>query len=221
MYERVRRMILQNELPAGIKVNQNAVAKRMGISRTPVANALHKLETEGLVDGIPHTGFIVHHLTARELLDLFTLREALDGMIMPELAITITEKELAKLKAIFEPFVAKPESIDIEAYRDADMKFHGLIIEMSRNALARRVEYTFRAFSRSYTAGLLRTPAETLPEHVEIIDALAVHDVSRATAATREHTARTRVMLEKTVENMQKLGVDPDTIPLDQFRKAP
>ena len=90
VYERVRTMILQNEFPAGIKINQNAVAKQLGTSRTPVANALHKLETEGLVDSIPQTGFFAHHLTARELLDLFALREALDGMIIPELARTIT-----------------------------------------------------------------------------------------------------------------------------------
>jgi len=218
VYERIRSMILQSTFPPGTKVNQNSVAKEMGISRTPVANALHKLHSEGLVDSIPHTGFFVHHVTARELLDLFELREALDTMIISELAKTITDEEIAKLSAVFQPFVEDPDHQDSSKYRAADMRFHGLVIEMSRNALARRVDYTFQVFNRSFTAGLLRIPTETLPEHIEIVESLAVHDVGRATESVRVHNATTRVMLEETVENMKKLGMDPTVVPLDQFR---
>ena len=174
VYRQIRDLIVDKSIPPGSKINQNAMAEEMKISRTPVVNALHKLESEGLVDNLPHTGFFVHQITVKELLDLFALREALDTMIVTEIVATVSDDDIRGLARLFEPFRGRGRSqaIDVERYRKADIRFHFTMLELCANTLARKVNENFQVFNRSFMGGLVRPPAETLSEHVAIIDAL-------------------------------------------------
>jgi DNA-binding GntR family transcriptional regulator len=220
VYGQIRNMILEKKIPPGTKINQNAMAEEMKISRTPVVNALHKLESEGLVDNVPHTGFFVHQITVKELLDLFALREALDTMIVTEIVATISDEDLKRLERVFEAFRARPDDIDAERYRTADIRFHFMMLELCANNLARKVNDNYQVFNRSFLGGLIRPPVETLPEHVAIIDALRARSLPRARAAVVAHNDGTKAVLQELVVNMRKIGVDPERITLEEFTRG-
>jgi DNA-binding GntR family transcriptional regulator len=237
VYRQIRELIIDKRLPPGSKINQNAMAGEMRISRTPVVNALHKLESEGLVDNVPHTGFFVHQITVKELLDLFALREALDTMIVTELVATVSDEEIRRLARLFEPFrgdgggraergarggrggKGQGTTIDTERYRRADIRFHFTMLELCANTLARKVNENFQVFNRSFMGGLVRPPEETLPEHQAIIDALRSRNLAQARAAVVAHNNGTKAVLQELVVNMRKIGVDPEKIALEEFQR--
>jgi DNA-binding GntR family transcriptional regulator len=213
-------MILEKKIPPGDKINQNSMAATMRISRTPVVNALHKLESEGLVDNVPHTGFFVHQITVKEVLDLFALRQALEAIVVTELVETITQPQIQQLEGFFTPFVARADDIDTERYRKADVKFHTTMLDMCDNKLAKRVNENFQILPRSFMAGLLRPPAETLSEHMTIVEALASRDLQRARDAVAAHNNGTRALLQDMVLNLRRIGADPERITVEEFHRS-
>jgi DNA-binding GntR family transcriptional regulator len=215
VYERMRDQIVAKRFAPGAKINQNEVAERLGISRTPVVNALHKLESEGLVDNVPHTGFFVHQITVKELLDLFALREALDTIVVTELVESIIATDLQRLESFFAPFSEK-SPIDAEAYRTADIQFHLTMLELCTNTLAKRVNENFQVFSRSFMGGLLRPPEYTLPEHLAIVVGLRDRNLEAARQAVVRHNSGSKKVLQEMVINLRKIGVDPERIAVDE-----
>jgi len=219
VYHVLLKKLVSREYPPGRKISQGKLAEELKVSRTPLVKALHKLETQGLIDNIPGKGFYVHQLTAKELVDLFTLREALDTMIIKELVETIQPEQVAALEDIFSEFVTGDTELSAEAYRKADQEFHNLVLSYSRNDLVKKLNRHFQIFSRSMIAGLLREPSETLPEHMAIIGALKQKDRDAAISATIAHVEKTKKYLDETVDRLQKLGIDPRRIAMDEIPK--
>ena len=219
VYERIRALIISNRIAAGEKINQTVLARELNVSRTPVTNALHKLETQGLVDHMPEKGFYVHQLSIMELLDLFALREAIDMIIAAELVDSITDEQCSRLEDLFRVYFEAGTVTDdqVSAYSEADSQFHRLLLDFSTNQLARRVDDHFQVFARSFTAGLLRKPNETLREHRQIIDALKARDRKRALDSVVRHCASTKDHLRDVVDRLKALGVDPATIPYNRL----
>ena len=90
----LRNWIMQQKLMPGEKIMQGSIAEELEVSRTPVVKALHKLETEGLVDNFPQRGFYVHKLTMKELYELFILRESLEKIVIIDVTRSIQTKQL-------------------------------------------------------------------------------------------------------------------------------
>lgn len=219
--EELRKAIIERRLAPGSRINQSKLARSWNVSRTPIVNALHKLETQGLVDSVPRKGFYVHKLSILELLDLFALREALDTIIVAELTETISEQQLAQLTKVFESFDGSVDGIEAHAYWKADRTFHTLLLRFSTNNLAKKINATFQIFDRAFVGGLLREPAETLVEHREIIRALRDKDREAAARAMTAHVAKTRMYLQDVVNRMRKLGIDPAVIPVNELQGRP
>jgi DNA-binding GntR family transcriptional regulator len=217
IYQALLKKLVGKDLPPGRKINQQVLAKELNTSRTPIVKALHKLETQGLVEHNPNKGFYVHKLNVRELLDLWVLREALDTMIATELTDTLDGEQVRRLENIFKDFADGSKEVSPEAYRQADQEFHGLMFEFSENELAKRVNEYFQIFSRSTIAGLIREPRETLPEHMAIIQSLKNNDKKAARDAVVAHIDKTKVFLEEAVYRLRKLGIDPRTVTLDEL----
>ena len=207
-------MIIRGMIPLDAKINQVEMAKRLGTSRTPVACALHKLHSEGLVDSLPNTGFFVHRVTAKELAELFTLREALDAAIVDDLVENIEEEEIEELSALFQGFLGD-SVLHRAAYREADIAFHHLLVEYSGNEMVKNVNAKFLILDRSFTTGLIRPPEETLGEHLDIIEAIRKRDDELCRKLMVAHIATTKKLVRDTVRNLQNLGIAPHSIPID------
>lgn len=215
VYRQIRDMIVRRELPMGAKINQAAMAERLGASRTPVITALHKLESEGLVDNIHNSGFYVHRLTIKELADLFAFREALNTIMVNDLIDTMTDERLDELEALFAPFQGSAE-INRQEYALADIAFHSKMLAWCDNDLAKEANEKLQILNRSWSAGLVRSPQQTIREHLEIIAAFRRRDGETARRLMREHILSTLELLQATLDNLRSLGLDPRTIPLDE-----
>ena len=208
-YKVLREKILSYKLAPGSKFNQEELAKELGVSRTPVVKALHKLETEGLVDNIPQRGFYVHQLTIKELMELFTLREALEMMIVNSVINKLSEEQLQKLENIIAPFHGTWTPQLIEDYWIADQSFHNTLLEMCQNNLVSKVNDSFQVFNRTYMGGLIRKPSESLSDHKILIKALRENDIETARRTAVEHVAQSRRSLQNAIDKLNRLGVDP------------
>ena len=216
VYESLRDFITEKKLPAGGKINQTELAKRFRVSRTPVVKALHMLESQGLVDNLPNRGFFVHRLSILELMDLFALREALDTIIISELTEIITDDQIGRLEAVFDN-IGGADQIEESRYWECDKIFHSLLLGFNTNNLARKVDEHFQIYNRTFIGGLLRKPAETLPEHKKIIQALKDKNRDAAVDAVVSHISRSKAFLQEIVKNLQKLGIDPAGIPFNEL----
>jgi len=211
IHRTLRNWIMQQKLAPGEKIMQGNLAESLKVSRTPVVKALHKLETEGLVDNIHQRGFYVHKLTLKELYELFILRESLEKIVVIDVAKNIESGQLKELESIFSSFRNTFE-IDTGKYRIADQKFHNMLFDLCTNSLVTRINETFQVINRTLLSGLIRPPEETLDEHLKVIEGIRNHDVKMAQTAIEEHDRNTNNIIQKTINDVQRLGINPAEI---------
>jgi len=188
IYGRMKEMILTGRLKPGQKVVQEKLARELGVSRTPLIKAMKILENEMLIESIPRRGMVVKQIGVKEILDAFYCREALECLGVRLAARNITDDQIARLENMFVPFLDDIENVDFDLYRKTDQKFHVDLMECSNNQVLRKINFMDNVLLLSYQQlGLVRAPAETLPEHLQIIDALKKRDAVLAERVMREH----------------------------------
>jgi len=185
LYLTVKQMILDQELVPGQKLVQEKLAAELGVSRSPLLKVLQRLEGELLVESIPRRGMYVKEIDAAEIRDVFQCRAVIEGLSARLMAERATPGEISTLRDCFAPFAT--DVSDVEAYARADREFHQLIMTYSGNAVVKRLELLTNIHLTAFQAGLLRTPAETLPEHLAIIEAIAAGDGATAEQRMRGH----------------------------------
>jgi DNA-binding GntR family transcriptional regulator len=194
----LREAILQGVLPAGQPLGEIQLAEVFGRSRTPVREAILKLESEGLAERFPRRGLVVAQITREETLELYAVREMLDGLSARLAALGILPTELDRLVWLNDRLRAAVENGDRNAMVQLNLEFHEAISHASRNLLlqdflrriherqtwARRLEETTMSFPGR---GL-----EAVAEHDALIDAIRARDPEAAERIAREHTNRAR-----------------------------
>ena len=197
-YKRIKKMILSNELEAGEKIIQEKLAAELGVSRMPLHKAFQMLENELLVESIPRRGIFVTHFDLSEIKDAFECREAIEGVAARKAALLISAEKLRFLYDLFLPFENDLQNVDIIKYEEADRQFHKALLEISENKILQRMEIFGNVITRTYQRGLKREPAETYPEHLAIIDAIAAKNGDEAERLTRLHFRKTLDQLKDT-----------------------
>jgi len=194
-YQIIKEMIENRELLPGQKIPQEKLAAELGISRTPLISALKFLENEKLVETKPRRGFYVRLFSLNELVSIFEIREVLEGLSARRAAQSITDSQAAKLKKIFQPFLKNGDIVDFQAYSRADRKFHNFIAEISSREFLSSILQTFNIISLAYLypsrEGLVRTPNETIKEHLQIVESICSHDPDLAEQNMRYHLQNT------------------------------
>jgi DNA-binding GntR family transcriptional regulator len=207
--ERLRRLILEGEYGPDERLVEGQLAKRLGVSRTPIRQALTMLEAEGLVEITPNKGAVVCSFSVEDVWDIYDLRAVLEGHAARRAAGRIREEELSRLRDVVEAM----ETISPVRFADrgeesrwlvaANQEFHGTIVAASRNGrlgkLIRRtveVPLVFKAF-------FWYTPYERAISnhyHRQILKALESADGERAEILMREHIYEGRDFVIKALE---------------------
>jgi DNA-binding GntR family transcriptional regulator len=213
VYREIRSRILKGNFQIKQRINQNTLADELHVSRTPVIKALHMLEADGLVDNIPNRGFYIHVPTLREITELFMLRQSFEMISAMYVAEFGTDEQFDELDTIFSEF-NYTDKIDREKYFEADKAFHKRIFEMCDNSIIHNLDRSMQIFDRSFMVGLLRPPQETLKEHLDIIQTLRSRDPVRAQDMARAHTESTKRHLLNIDRQIRTLGINPDTLSL-------
>lgn len=197
-YEKIVDAMARGEIVPGSRISEAKIARQFGISRGPLREAFGRLEGRGLVTRKPNVGVQAARLSARDLSELFTLREALEGMACRLAATEMTGAELDKLVAVLEKHGRSEGVKRGKGYYQSspDEDFHRLIVQGSHNHRLIRVlsqdlydQVRIYRYRSSVRAGRTQTAYN---EHREIVEALIARDPDRAEAAMRRHIARAR-----------------------------
>lgn len=205
--ESIRDAIQKGILEPGERLMEVQLADELGISRTPVREAIRKLEQEGYVIMMPRRGTYVADVSVRDVKEIFEIRSALESLATGLAARRIEPEELEKLQDLLLEVQKHAKKNDIEKIVEADVAFHGLIYQVSRNERLvgiinnlREQLARFRTRSMSYPGRL----EKTLDEHNEMFEAIADGDVSAARDAAERHMESAEKTLLKALKKSKQ-----------------
>jgi DNA-binding GntR family transcriptional regulator len=181
--------ILNGRLPPGARIVETRIAQQFGVSQGPVREALRDLELFGFVVSSPFRGTQVRQISTDDLLEIYPIRAALEGVAARAAAVRITDASLQRLEELIGVMREAAARDDHRAEADADHAFHHEIVQASGNHMLVHVWQTMRlsittCVTHSVTHRSLHEIAE---RHVVVLDALRAHDPDRAEAAIRRH----------------------------------
>jgi DNA-binding GntR family transcriptional regulator len=203
VYEILKKSIVFQEISPGEKIDEEAIAKQLGVSRTPIRETLCRLENEGIVKVIPRRGaFVVKH-SREKITEILMVREVLEGFAA-RLAVDHVDGKLTdKMKSLFNQFSGSDIREQSKNYTQADLEFHNLIIKASRNDLLINIMNTLNdhiQMLRIQTVSHEGRMEQSLVEHFKIIQAMEQKDHSSAEYLMREHI---RKMRESALKNFE------------------
>ena len=193
VYRLIRRMILSGELGPTQRLIELKLAARLGVSRTPVREALHRLEQEGYISRRPGGGYVVRPLTVEEVEEVVGLRAVLEEYAATLASQRADERTLAALKDNVQAFARAIEQGDNEALVELNARFHGLLHEAAGSKLLSRVLGELEEVVERISRGIISNmPAGqwSLKDHSELVEAIAAHDAQAAAAVARRHVLR-------------------------------
>jgi len=185
-------MILMQELRPGERIIQDSVAKDLGVSRTPIKKALTKLTELGLVTENSKGQVYVKKFSKKEILAIYDVREVLEGLSARLVAERIDEKDIKKMREMFNRLQEAANKPSSKLYVTADLKFHEFLAQKSGNNVLYKIIQDFGIQIAAFGIGVFRPPKDTLKDHFEIINALANHNGELAETLMRAHIRATR-----------------------------
>ncbi len=204
VFENLKQAIVRGNFSPGNRLVESHIAEAMGISRTPVREAIHKLEREGLIKKLPQGGFYVLNLTREDIEETFGIRGVLESYAASLAAIKHKKEELAPLEEKIEEFQYFLNHGEMEALLKINTEFHGLLYAMSRspklikmiNDLQDQI-YRFRRIILK-----IETMAKTSNEdHRHMLRAMRKRDADRVETLVRQHILRGQKIVLRELEN--------------------
>lgn len=188
---------------AELRLDERRLSEQLNISRTPVREALARLEQEGLVEIVPRRGVYIVRKTKAEILEMITVWAALESMAARLITLNATDDEIASLRDLFATFEDDKVRAHIDEYSDRNIEFHQAILDLSRCSLLRELADNLFVHMRSIRA---RTIGETdradksIIDHMHIIKAIEARDTELAERLAREHTLNLARHVEQYVD---------------------
>lgn len=189
-YFKIKKMISDYRFSPGSRLNVEQLARDLGTSRTPIWEAVRRLEQEGLVKNIPNRGVFLVVLTREAAIELYTVREVLEGMAARLAVQRVSDKALEKMERLVrvqEKIVAEE---DLVAYSKSDFEFHACIYAACGNAILREMLESIKEKVRPIDMRITPILTELFNDHKMIVRALRLRDPLLAEAAFREHNQR-------------------------------
>jgi DNA-binding GntR family transcriptional regulator len=209
-YEHLLSMLMAVEIAPGERIAIDTVARQLGISQTPIREALSQLEAEKLVYKMPNVGYRASpQMTRQEVHDLYTLRLLIEPYAAACAAENMDDAALATLQEIDADMrgVADGDHHAYARFAEADAKLHRLIAGGSGNRLIaetiERLHAHLQIFRALYSTN---APEEAATEHQRIIEALLAHDPVQAKAAVRDHLARSQKRMDRAAGEEQDIA---------------
>jgi DNA-binding GntR family transcriptional regulator len=199
LFEKLTEAIMSGELPLGSKISEPALAKRYGVSRGPLREALHRLQERKLITRSANQGARVIQRTPEMLYNLFTVREALEGMAVREAVARCSQEEIRGFReSILSHEAALKALPELEPYvlSEPNQDFHYLIAHASRNPLLIELLcselYPLLRLFRARSNETLERREKSVMEHKRILSAIEERDVDLAEMLMRRHIIATR-----------------------------
>jgi DNA-binding GntR family transcriptional regulator len=188
--EHLQNLIIEGVLEPGSKLNEREVCERLGISRTPLREAMKVLASEGLIEIIPNRGAFVSKMNETEIWETFELMSGLEALSGELAAERISPAEIADIKALHYAMLVCRTQNDLSGYYSRNQAIHDKINEAARNSVLRQV---YLSVNRRLSALRFKSNFQeakwdrAVKEHSEMIEALEAHDGKRLAAILRQH----------------------------------
>lgn len=200
VFERIEKDILSGELKENELLSENKLSKQFGVSRTPVREALRRLEQEGLVSSASGKGTVVLGVDSGDLYDIFEIRMKLEGMAASRAAAVITDEQLVEMERVADLQQFYLSKGDAASISDADSRFHKLIYKYCGSRVLEDIlgglHHRIQRFRR-ISMGSPERAERSVSEHRAILEALRERDAEKAERLVSEHISNARDNLLK------------------------
>lgn len=192
---RLRTMLVEGMIQPGAKLNERELCEKLGVSRTPLREAIKLLAAEGLVDLLPNRGAVAVRLTEADVMNTFEVLAMLEGMSGELAAQRVTDAELAEIQAMHYEMMACFSRRDLSGYYRLNARIHSAINNAARNPV---LVGTYRSINARVQSLRFRTNQNetkwqlAMKEHERMLEALAAHDAAALRTVLVEHLNRKR-----------------------------
>jgi len=195
----LREDILNGKYAEGEKLVEAKLAEDLGVSRTPVREALKQLELDGIVENIPNRGVIVLGISKQDIEDIFEIRAAIEGISAKWAVDRMTNEELASLKDVYELMEFYTFKNDVEKFAELNTRFHEIIYRATKSRYLEQVLKDFQYYMKKTRRRSLQVEGrihDSLSEHKEVLDAFLAHDKEWAERALTIHVRNSKKNVE-------------------------
>lgn len=206
IFDTLREAIITGELKPGERLMEVKLADKMGVSRTPVREAIRMLELEGLVDMLPRKGAHVAELSVKDIMDVLEVRAAMDSLATRLAAERISDEEIKELKQIQLQFVSYTEKENLQGTIKKDVEFHELIYRASRNDRLLQISNNLREQIQRFRVIYLKdysSPGNLIKEHEDIYSAISVRNTEMAQKYAQVHINNQEKVITKAIKNLR------------------
>lgn len=193
VFQRLREDILSGVYQERDELREITIGEEMGVSRTPVREALRQLELEGLVTIIPNKGAYVTGISRKDVADIYKIRSMLEGLCSRWATEHITEKQIEELEEVLllsKFHLHKKSEGQTEQVTELDGKFHKILYEASNSRILGHVLSDFHKYvqmARALSVGEKNRAEKSIQEHREILEAIKKHDGELAERLANQH----------------------------------
>ena len=206
VFNTLREAILKGELKPGERLMELQLAAKLGVSRTPIREAIRMLEQEGLAVTVPRKGAEVAKMTEKDMEDVLQIREALDELAASRACERISEDELAELRHTMHEFEEYTKSGNLKMIAEADVRFHDIIYRATGNSKLVNMLNNLREQMYRYRVEYLKDEKNypiLIKEHSEIVDGLSEKDRDRVTAAMHRHVINQAAAVKEIIREQE------------------
>ena len=203
IFNTLREAIIVGELKPGERLMEVQLADKMGVSRTPVREAIRKLELEGLVEMLPRKGAHVADLSVKDIMDVLEVRSTLDGLASYLSAQRITDEETKELKHVLNQFVNYVEKDNLQGSIKKDVEFHDIIYRSSRNDKLIQITNNLREQVQRFRVIYMKdysSSRELIQEHMDIYEAISGRDCTAAMSIAHRHIKNQEEAITKAIK---------------------
>ncbi len=190
VFTRLQNDILNGKYEPGESLVETKLSEELGVSRTPVREAIRQLELEGLVQSIPNKGVTVNGISSQDIEDIYTIRMLIEGLAARWAAEKITPAELRELKEALELEEFYTRKNDAGQLMHFDSRFHDIVFKASKSKPLMQTLSTFHHYVQRARNASLTNPdraKQVLREHKAILQAIMEHDADKAEKLTTDH----------------------------------
>lgn len=209
-YSAVKKVLLSSKYAPGGRVDIEELCRDLGVSRTPVFDALNRLEAEGLVQIIPRRGVYLVTLSKEKAHELYSVREVLEGMATKLAAKNATDRQIEQLRKALDKQKSCLARGETDGYASATIKFHNTIVEAAGNKTLERflsAVYSQMEALRLRTLYLPKRLHQSFAEHQRIFQAILKRDPELCEREARQHiAATTNYALDILTQSIQEPG---------------
>ncbi|HZV66192.1 MAG TPA: GntR family transcriptional regulator [Telluria sp.] len=213
--EHLQKLIIEGVLEPGSKLNEREVCERLGISRTPLREAMKVLASEGLIEIVPNRGAFVSKMDETEIWETFEMMSGLEALSGELAAERITPEEIADIKALHYAMLVCRTQNDLSGYYSRNQAIHNKINEAAGNSVLRQIYLSVnrRLLALRFKSNFRESKWDrAVKEHGEMIEALEAHDGKRLAAILRQHLLDKRDSVLATLRESSAAAVPPQPL---------